>query len=51
MPLMRHELRLDARFAYWQSERDDDMAEREYGDGLARAFRNLRVLDPALLLD
>jgi Ser/Thr protein kinase RdoA (MazF antagonist) len=50
LPLMRHELRLNARYAYWQAECQHDAAEREYADGLARAFARLRDLDSALLL-
>ena len=50
VPLMRHELRLNARYAYWQAAREDDQREREYADGLARAFARLRALDAAPLL-
>jgi Ser/Thr protein kinase RdoA (MazF antagonist) len=50
VPLMRSELRLNARYAYWQAEREDDQVERKYADGLARAFARLRALESALLL-
>lgn len=50
VPLMRHELRLNARYSFWQAAREDDQREREYADGLARAFARLRELAPAKLL-
>lgn len=50
VPLMHHELRLNARYSFWQAAREDDEHEREYADGLARAFVRLRELDPAPLL-
>ena len=50
VPLMRHELRLNARYAYRQADHEDDRDEREYADGLARAFGQLRALDPTILL-
>lgn len=49
-PLMRHEVRLNARYSYCEAERDDDQVEREHANGLVRAFARLRELDPAQLL-
>ena len=50
VPLMRHEVRLDARHAYWEAACHGAQGWREHADGLVRAFARLRHVDSALLL-